>query len=150
MIREERGSQGRRLPRGRRGVSVCLTYEPHHPRARLCTLPNPSPTPTLMSRPQPLSHSPPPTPTGLVPGCRPLLIASRAEDVDQVRRAPRDATLTRGFDEELKRAARRRRTATAAQAQPPRGEQQGRAGQAGQGGVWCMRAWWWRTPLGRK
>ncbi|PNW72062.1 hypothetical protein CHLRE_16g684000v5 [Chlamydomonas reinhardtii] len=59
---------------------------------------------------------------GLVPGCRPLLIASRAEDVDQVRRAPRDATLTRGFDEELKRAARRRRTATAAQAQPPRAE----------------------------
>ncbi|KAG2501725.1 hypothetical protein HYH03_000225 [Edaphochlamys debaryana] len=61
---------------------------------------------------------------GLVSGSRALLLASRAEEVEAVR-AAKDLPLLRGFDEELKRAARRRRTAASTAAgnpQPPRGE----------------------------
>ncbi|KXZ55715.1 hypothetical protein GPECTOR_2g1265 [Gonium pectorale] len=64
-----------------------------------------------------------PTPAGLSPGSKALLVASRAEDVVKVR-ASRELTGIRGFDDELKRAARRRRTAatSAASLRPPTAE----------------------------
>lgn len=59
---------------------------------------------------------------GLTPGCKALLLASLASEVQAVRQAV-DLPGLRGFDDELRRAARRRRAAgTGARNQPPKGE----------------------------
>ncbi|GIL91008.1 hypothetical protein Vretifemale_18701 [Volvox reticuliferus] len=59
---------------------------------------------------------------GLTDGCKALLLASNAEDVTNVRAAT-DLPGMRGFEDELKRAARRRQTARSGDnPQPPRAE----------------------------
>ncbi len=60
--------------------------------------------------------------TGLTSGFKALLLASLPSEVQAVRQAV-DLPGLRGFDDELRRAARRRRTAGAGtRTQPPKGE----------------------------
>ncbi|GIL57599.1 hypothetical protein Vafri_12795 [Volvox africanus] len=60
--------------------------------------------------------------TGLSDGCKALLLASSAEDITNIR-ASTDLPGMRGFDDELKRAARRRQTARSSDnPQPPKAE----------------------------